>query len=761
MTSIFLQVVNMSIAASWLVLVVVLLRLLLKKAPKWLNTVLWGIVGIRLVMPFSIESALSLIPSSEPISPEIMYSQSPAIHSGIPVVNNMVNPIISGSFAPSPEASANPLQILIPIAAAVWVIGIVFMFLYAGISYFRLRRRIETAVPLRDNIYQSENVRSPFVLGFLCPRIYLPFQMTDMDMDNVIVHEQTHIKRRDHLIKPFGFMLLSLYWFNPLIWVAYTLLCRDIELACDERVIKELGVEQRADYSQSLLTCSIHRSMISACPLAFGEVGVKERVKHIVNYKKPAFWLIVIAFVSCVIVAVCFLTSPKEQDLSFLNYENLVSVAAQSETLEIQHHLDGIENQVPGKDIGVFLDNAKWKEKKYSSPLELAPDITIYFDEVAELRFYESEPELAMILADGRWRYYRMKNTSYNDIEECIKRSSNGQEWFDTILAHGSNMVEPYLSPVDHKIVFGEQEDTNGTVTRNGTEKPYELTAEEVKFISNILAQGDWDNEGTAECINDCKLIFDGKVYYYHSECGTFNDSENDRNLKLTTAEKGNVNGILEKYITLGSEEVPMAENRVPDISSVASIITVNGNNGEELIFNKIDNNTEFNKLLKLYGKLDFAADSEKNTRVGYQYRMELQDTEGNIIQAVTPYKDGFTIDGTFYKYNGADPLDFSSVNLMNYIDLLFYPDAQTDYPAAIMVEDTVYLLSAEPSPVEVDESVIIGYTKSYTGTFPEKNGETNFNQELNMPYARVEGGIAVLYENEWYLCTPQKRSIP
>lgn len=336
----------------------------------------------------------------------------------------MVNPIISGSFAPNPEVSANPLQIIIPIAATIWVIGIALMLLYACISYFRLRKRIKTAIPLRNNIYQSENVVSPFVLGFLYPRIYLPFQMTDKDMDNAIAHEQTHIKRRDHLIKPFGYILLSLYWFNPLIWVAYILLCRDIELACDEHFIKKLGVKQRADYSQSLLTCSIPHRMVSACPLAFGEVGVKERVKNVLNYKKPAFWLIVIAFISCVIVAVCFLTNPKELDLSFLNYENLVSVAAQSETLEVKHHLDDIESRVTGKDIGEFLDNANWKEKKYPSPLELSPDITIYFAEVAELRFYESEPELAMILADDGWRYYRMKNTSYNDIEECIKSSS-------------------------------------------------------------------------------------------------------------------------------------------------------------------------------------------------------------------------------------------------------------------------------------------------------------------------------------------------
>ncbi len=317
MTDIFLKLINMSISASWLVLIVVILRLLLKKAPKWLNPVLWGIVGLRLVLPFSIESALSLIPSSETISPEIMYSQQPIINIGIPALNSVVNPIISQSFTPDHAASANPLQIWIPIIAIVWIVGIAAMLIYTFISYLHLSRRVKTAVLLTDNIYQSENVTSPFVLGILRPRIYLPFNMNENDRAHVVAHEQTHIKRGDHWIKPFGFLLLSLYWFNPLLWVSYILLARDIELACDEKVIKKLHANQRADYSDALLSCSVQRRMIAVCPLAFGEVGVKERVKNVLNYKKPAFWIIIVAVISCIVLAVCFLTNPKKDPISF------------------------------------------------------------------------------------------------------------------------------------------------------------------------------------------------------------------------------------------------------------------------------------------------------------------------------------------------------------------------------------------------------------------------------------------------------------
>ncbi len=310
MSELFLKIVNMGISAGWLVLVVLVLRPVLKKAPKWVNVLLWALVGVRLVFPFSPESVLSLIPSAETVSPEIMLDPSPTIHSGIPYLNSTVNPVISETFAPNAAASANPLQIWIPVLSVIWLAGIAVLLLYTLFSYIRLCRQVSTAVLLRDNIFQSEAVDSPFVLGLIKPKIYLPFRLSG-DAEHVISHEQAHIRRRDHWWKPLGFLLLAIYWFNPLMWVAYILLCRDIELACDEKVIKELGTEQRADYSQALLQCSVSRRSIAACPLAFGEVGVKARIKSVLNYKKPAFWIIVVALVACAVVAVCFLTNPE------------------------------------------------------------------------------------------------------------------------------------------------------------------------------------------------------------------------------------------------------------------------------------------------------------------------------------------------------------------------------------------------------------------------------------------------------------------
>ena len=314
MSELYLKIVNMSIAASWLILAVLVLRPVLKKAPKWVNVLLWGIAAVRLVLPFSIESAWSLIPSAETVSPGIMMEGSPTIHSGIPAINSAVNPVLSESFAPAPGASANPLQIWIPVLAVAWAAGVALLLAYTAVSYWRLRRRVRTAVLLRDSIFQCEAVASPFVLGVIKPRVYLPFQLDEQAVEQVIAHELAHIRRRDHWWKPLGFLLLTVYWFNPLLWLAYVLLCRDIELACDEKVIRGLDNEHRADYTQALLTCSVSRRTVAACPLAFGEVGVKERVKSVMNYKKPAFWVVVLAVAVCAVVAVCFLTNPKSDE---------------------------------------------------------------------------------------------------------------------------------------------------------------------------------------------------------------------------------------------------------------------------------------------------------------------------------------------------------------------------------------------------------------------------------------------------------------
>ena len=312
MNELFLKIINMSISASWLVLAVLILRFVLKKAPKWINVLLWGIVAIRLICPFSFESTLSLIPSAETIPLNIGMDTTPTINSGISAINNAVNPIISQSNTPMAGASVNLLQITIGIYEYIWIFGMIALALYTAISYWRLRRKVDTAVRYKDNIFQSENVSFPFVLGIIKPRIYLPFKMNGQYLEHVVAHEQAHVCRKDHWWKPLGFLLLMIHWFNPLMWLAYVLLCRDIELACDEKVIKELGNEQRGDYTQAVVACSVNRRMIAACPLAFGEVSVKERVKSVMNYKKPAFWVIIISVIVCVGVAVCFLTNPKQ-----------------------------------------------------------------------------------------------------------------------------------------------------------------------------------------------------------------------------------------------------------------------------------------------------------------------------------------------------------------------------------------------------------------------------------------------------------------
>lgn len=342
MNELFLKIINMSISASWLILAVLILRLVLKKAPKWVNVLLWGIVAVRLICPFSFESALSLIPSAETFPEKIISGPSFDIQTGISPVDNRINDYLGDRYFEGVTVHANNGNNIMTILTIVWIIGILLLVAYTIISYRRLHREIDTAVRYKDNIFQSENVKSPFVLGIIKPRIYLPFNMNGQDLEHVVAHEQAHIHRKDHWWKPLGFLLLTIHWFNPLMWLAYVLLCRDIELACDEKVIKELGNEQRADYMQALVACSVNRRMIAACPLAFGEVGVKERVKSVMNYKKPAFWVI-IAVIICVGVAVCFLTNPK-QDRYTLRI--VVPAGSQEEFVYTEEEVSTVRNSI-------------------------------------------------------------------------------------------------------------------------------------------------------------------------------------------------------------------------------------------------------------------------------------------------------------------------------------------------------------------------------------------------------------------------------
>ena len=328
MSGIFLKLLNLSISASWLVLTVLALRMVLRRAPKWVNVLLWGMVALRLVLPFSIESALSLIPSAETVSPEVVrFDPAPTITSGVTIIDNAVNPSLSESFAAAPLASVNPLYVWTYLAGWVWLIGLTAMLLYALVSYLRLRRRVSASIPLRENIYVCDEVPSPFILGIVHPCIYLPSALDEAQRGSVLSHERAHLARRDHWWKPLGFALLAVYWFNPLLWLAYTLLCRDIELACDERVLRGMDAGQIKDYSSALLACSVPRRMLAACPLAFGEVGVGARVKNALRYKKPAFWVVAASVIVCIVVAVCFLTNPERATMKWAKSLRVEDVA--------------------------------------------------------------------------------------------------------------------------------------------------------------------------------------------------------------------------------------------------------------------------------------------------------------------------------------------------------------------------------------------------------------------------------------------------
>ncbi len=313
MENVFLKLVNMSIDACWLVLAVLVLRFIFKKAPKWINDILWGIVAVRLVCPFSLKSIFSLMPDTETISQNVLNSQGTQISGEVSAVTAQLSSAVAQALPPETTGTYPALSVTF-ILSMVWLCGVVIMFMYAAGSYISIFHRLREAVAVEDNAYLCDRISSPFVFGVIKPRIYLSPNLSQSDTSYVILHEKAHIKRRDYIRKPLGFLLLSVYWFNPAIWLAFILFCRDIELACDERVIKQLGTENKKAYSQALINCSAPQRTVAACPVAFGETGVKSRIKSILNYKKPAFWVIAVALIACLVAAVCLLTDPKKEN---------------------------------------------------------------------------------------------------------------------------------------------------------------------------------------------------------------------------------------------------------------------------------------------------------------------------------------------------------------------------------------------------------------------------------------------------------------
>ena len=601
MSDLFLKIINMSISASWLVLAVLMLRFVLKKAPKWVDVLLWGIVAVRLVFPFSIESALSLIPSAETISPGIMMDNAPSVQTGIPAINNVINPVISSSLAPTPGASANPLQIWIPILSIIWVIGVAALLLYTAVSYWRLRRKVSEAVILRDNIFQSENVASPFVLGIIKPKVYLPYHMDGQDLSHVVAHEQAHIRRKDHWWKPLGFFLLTIHWFNPLMWLAYVLLCRDIELACDEKVIKELGNEQRADYTQALVACSVNRRMIAACPLAFGEVGVKERVKSVMNYKKPAFWVIVVSIITCAVVAICFLTNPAAERAFPINGSNVSELDTEMVVDKITK-AEGLENSsqllVSADNFDLmFTSDFNWandgairflygkNQKYYSAQLRMFHDDNKYFitdrsewiepekifllSHYLDALKYMPQEEIRQLSSDADgYSVFMRHEGAPGDYERVLKYSQNGVNNNDGWYIHlevqplhevegggyngtGDEVIHLFYNSGDKrddiagKTYLYEGEGFGGSFTitlyEDGTFTYYE------GMLSSYIALGSWKQDGDIITLTDDGHGGYGLVNHFRFDGETLifveQDSDNFVYLEIKDGERFNCTG--------------------------------------------------------------------------------------------------------------------------------------------------------------------------------------------------------------------------
>jgi beta-lactamase regulating signal transducer with metallopeptidase domain len=307
--NLFLQILNMSFTASIVILFVLGARLLLKKAPKIFSYALWSVVLFRLVCPFSFESLMSLLPNNPaPISDKILYEQTPQINTGITAIDNTVNATLP---VPAFGASVNPMQIWMFIGEIIWLAGIAVLLLYSVVSLIQLQNRLKRAVHDKENVYLAEHLATPFVLGVIRPRIYLPAALSPEEKQYILLHEQIHIRRFDHVVRVLSFIVLSIHWFNPLVWIAFFLCGKDMEMSCDEAVIKRLGNDVKKDYSSSLLALATGRRIISGIPLAFGEGDTKERIKNVLNFKKPTFWVIAIAVLIVVVLCVGLMANPK------------------------------------------------------------------------------------------------------------------------------------------------------------------------------------------------------------------------------------------------------------------------------------------------------------------------------------------------------------------------------------------------------------------------------------------------------------------
>ena len=441
----FIGSLNLAVAASWLIAVILLLRPLLKKfAPKWVLCGLWALVAIRLVCPVMLHSDVSvyqLAGDAVQSSGQVTYFEDtgfcgdvryrpatllPGVSSSAVTPSTAEDPAPEGSVDAAVQTRAPSRSVGMNIPAIVWAAGIYIMAMAALAGYLSLRSTVAASIPLEGNVYLCDNIKSPFILGVFQPRVYLTSGMDEAARDCVLRHERAHLRRWDHVWKPLGFALLVVYWYDPLVWAAYILFCRDMELACDERVIRDMAAEERAVYSQALLDCSRGRHWVAACPLAFGEVGVKTRVKAVLWYKKPGYWVSVAAVLVCAAVAVCFLTNPRKQeepDLSLANYQNVATLAAQTDYVTVTQS-NGTVTTIPGTALSRLLSGADWMYQAAGEPddaLDNKYALMVQVDDSTAIRFYDGEPmEGARITAGDEIRWYYMGDMHVSDAAQAL-----------------------------------------------------------------------------------------------------------------------------------------------------------------------------------------------------------------------------------------------------------------------------------------------------------------------------------------------------
>lgn len=606
MAAVFLKLLNLSISASWLVLAVLALRLVSKRSPKWMNVLLWGIVALRLMLPFSIESALSLIPSAETVSPAVVqFDPAPTITSGVSVIDNAVNPSLSEHFAAVPTASVNPLYVWAYLAGWVWLIGLGAMLLYALVSYLRLRRRVSVSLCVRENIYLCDAISSPFILGVVKPRIYLPSGLDEVQRQNVLSHERAHLARRDHWWKPLGFALLAVYWFNPVLWLAYTLLCRDIELACDERVIRTMDESAVKTYSTVLLACSMPRKAVITCPLAFGEVGVKERVRNALHYKKPAFWVVAASVTVCVVVAVCFLTDPPTDT----DAAGLVGFHREQVTYADVTDASGAQPssvQLTAEEtnaVYALLDAMQYKRLGAASAMQ-GCYARLYFISAAgkrcEVMLSEREMLVNPITGGKTARLYELRSGSAelrDYLLECISASNAAEEDFSisgTVFSYGGESWDlAEQSPVITSLLGCDAVGQYVVITGHGGPKNafYFIFDTEIRRFSNAFVGTHlvWQNDDLSTAVyayGGNILSIDGRTL------AELNLAENEYVYDLVYSQDGTVltvsivsNEETERVVRLNLPSQNKIDNLHGNASTLLTAIDFDGDGTEEEIF--------------------------------------------------------------------------------------------------------------------------------------------------------------------------------